>query len=320
MSGNGTKPMHCLTFDVEEHFQVTAFESPMRRRHWDQFESRVERNTAKILELLEPYKARATFFILGWVAERHPLLVRKLAEQGHEIASHGYAHEVITAQTPEHFREDIRKAKQILEDTTGLPVHGYRAPSFTITAETQWALPIIAEEGYLYDSSVFPVRHDRYGMPDANPWCHQVETRSGFLWEVPLSTLKVGGLRLPIAGGGYLRLYPYGVLRWMLRRVEAQGHPLVLYLHPWELDPQQPRMNGPLLSKFRHYVNLHKTERRLAGLLNDFSFAPLREAIPAVRLSCQEQGTLSAFRIKSWRRDVQCAAGLTSADHSLEKA
>lgn len=278
----GTLP-HCLSFDIEEHFQVSGFASPSRRRNWDIFESRVERNTDRILSLLDKRKFKATFFVLGWVAERNPGLVRKLVAQGHEVASHGYGHELITSQTPDVFREDVRKAKRILEDLTGAPVHGYRAPSFSITAETQWALPILVEEGYRYDSSVFPVVHDRYGMPGANPRVHQIVTVSGKLWELPPSTVKMGGVRVPVAGGGYFRLFPYPVLRWMLRRIEADGQPLVVYLHPWELDPAQPRMQGPLLSRFRHYLNLNKTEGRLTSLLNDFVFGPLAAVVPALQ-------------------------------------
>lgn len=296
MPQDHAKPIHCLSFDIEEHFQVAAFASPMRRSYWEQFESRVEQNTTKILEMLAANSVRATFFLLGWVAERHPGLVKAIAAQGHEVASHGYGHELITEQTPVVFREDIRKAKCILEDITSAPVQGYRAPTFTITAGTQWALPILVEEGYLYDSSIFPIRHDRYGMPGANPWCHQLTTRAGTLWEVPPSTVMIAGMRIPVAGGGYFRLFPYSLFRGFLRRIERQGQPLVLYLHPWELDPSQPRMNGPLLSRFRHYLNLHKTEKRLAHLLSDFKFAPIREAIKPVGDICRTHRRLSNGR------------------------
>lgn len=298
--------LHCLSFDVEEHFQVSAFSSPMRRRHWDQFESRVEQNTFKILHLLEKRGIKATFFVLGWVAERHHRLVKEIARLGHEIASHGYAHELITAQTPALFREDVRRAKGILEDLVGAPVTGYRAPTFTITPETEWALPILVEEGYVYDSSIFPVIHDSYGFPGANPWVHQLITTAGPLWEIPPSTIKLAGIRIAIAGGGYFRLFPYPVLRWMLRQVEAEGHPLVLYLHPWELDPHQPRMNGPLLSRFRHYVNLHLTEERLAHLIEDFSFAPVREVIEPVRTSFQSAAQQVAKRHDSGGTAPRC--------------
>jgi polysaccharide deacetylase family protein (PEP-CTERM system associated) len=293
--------MHCLSFDIEEHFQVSAFASPMRRRHWDGFESRVERNTDAILRLLDVRQFKATFFILGWVAERFPQLVRRLAAEGHEIASHGYGHELITAQTPQMFREDVRRAKGILEDVAGAPVHGYRAPSFSITHETKWALQILVEEGYVYDSSVFQVLHDRYGMPGANPLCHQLETAAGKLWELPPSTVKLGGVRVPVAGGGYFRLFPYPILRWMLRRIEIQGQPLVVYLHPWELDPAQPRMQGPLLSQFRHYLNLKKTKGRLTALLNDFEFGPLRSAIPGLSTGAAFNGSYER-RLQETRR------------------
>lgn len=273
---------HCLSFDVEEHFQVSAFESPMRRRHWEQFESRVEVNTEKLLGLLAKRGVHATFFVLGWVAERNPSLVRRIASGGHEIASHGYAHELITGQTPVAFREDIRKAKGILENILSQPVLGYRAPSFSITKETMWATQILVEEGYLYDSSIFPVFHDRYGVPSANPEVHQLLTTSGLLWEVPPSTIKCLGVRVPVAGGGYFRLYPYAVLRTLLRRLEGEGSPLVMYMHPWEFDPDQPRMEGSLVSRMRHYLNLDKTEGRMQSLLKDFSFAPIRQVFPQI--------------------------------------
>jgi polysaccharide deacetylase family protein (PEP-CTERM system associated) len=284
---------HCLTFDIEEHFQVSAFDSPMRRRHWHQFESRVERNTEKLLDLLAASNVRGTFFVLGWVAERHPGLVRAIALGGHEVASHGYAHELITVQTPARFREDVRRAKEILEDLIGAPVLGYRAPSFTITLDTIWALRILVEEGYRYDSSIFPILHNQYGMPGANPFCHRLSTEVGPLWEIPPSTVKIVGLRIPIAGGGYFRLFPYPLLRQLLKKVEGTGHPLVIYLHPWELDPDQPRMRGPLLSPFRQYINLHKTLDRLIHLLSEFRFAPISEVIPQInQLSRQRTRTL----------------------------
>ena len=273
---------HCLSFDVEEHFQVSAFESPMRRRHWDQFESRVQLNTEKLLELLAKKGVQATFFILGWVAERYPSLVHQIAWAGHEVASHGYAHELITSQTPVVFREDIRKAKAILESILSKPVLGYRAPSFSITKDTMWATQVLVEEGYIYDSSIFPVVHDRYGVPSANPELHQLSTASGLLWEVPPSTVKCLGVRLPVAGGGYFRLYPYPVLRALLRKLEGEGAPLVMYMHPWEFDPDQPRMEGSMVSRMRHYLNLDKTEGRMRALLEDFSFAPIRQVFPQI--------------------------------------
>ncbi|MCC2641120.1 MAG: putative Polysaccharide deacetylase [Nitrospira sp.] len=254
----------------------------MRRRHWEQYESRVEANTDRLLGVLEQTGMRATFFVLGWLAERYPSLVRRIASAGHEIASHGYAHELITSQTPTAFREDIRRAKGILESIVLEPVLGYRAPSFSITKDTMWATQILVEEGYVYDSSIFPVFHDRYGVPSANPEVHQILTSSGLLWEVPPSTVKYMGVRLPVAGGGYFRLYPYVILRALLRKLEGEGSPLVMYMHPWEFDPDQPRMEGSLVSRMRHYLNLDKTEIRLRALLQDFSFAPIREVFPPI--------------------------------------
>ncbi len=285
----GMSPRNCLSFDVEEHFQVSAFESPMRRRHWEQFESRVEVNIDRLLGMLATSEVRATFFVLGWVAERYPALVRRIATGGHEIASHGYGHELITGQTPIAFREDIRRAKGILENILSQPVLGYRAPSFSITKDTMWATQILVEEGHIYDSSIFPVLHDRYGVPSANPEVHQLLTSSGLLWEVPPSTVKYMGVRLPVAGGGYFRFYPYSILRALLRKLEGEGSPLVMYMHPWEFDPDQPRMEGPLISRMRHYLNLDKTASRLRTLLQDFAFAPIREVFPPIKQIYKER-------------------------------
>jgi len=288
--------VHALSFDVEEHFQVAAFWSTTRRRQWDNYESRVERNVEKILSILSLHGIRATFFVLGWVAQKNRNLVREIASRGHEIASHGFGHELITSQTPSVFRDDVRNSKDILEDIIGGQIHGYRAPSFSITPETQWALPILAEEGYVYDSSIFPIQHDRYGMPGADPWCHLLATPAGPLWEVPPSTIKIGPIRLPIAGGGYFRLYPYRILRNLLARTAAGGHPLVMYIHPWELDPDQPRMEGSVVSRFRHYLNLQKTEARLQQLVKDFRFMSIREAIDAVGMACANKESLLRVR------------------------
>ena len=280
---------HCLSFDVEEHFQVSAFESPMRRRHWNIYESRVEKNTSRLLDILARHDVRATFFILGWVGERFPHLVKQIASAGHEIASHGYGHELITAQTPSTFRDDVRKAKCILEQLVSQPIYGYRAPSFSITKTTTWALAVLAEEGYLYDSSIFPILHDRYGISSASPHVHVIKTESGNLLEVPPSVVRLFGLNVPVAGGGYFRLYPYCFLRWLLRHLDEANTPLVMYLHPWEFDPQQPRMDGPLVSRIRHYLNLSKTEVRLNMLLKDFEFAPICKAIQLISILGQEK-------------------------------
>jgi polysaccharide deacetylase family protein (PEP-CTERM system associated) len=275
--------MNVLTIDVEEYFQVSAFDGVIATADWDRHESRVEATTMRLLDRLTQAGATATFFVLGWVAERHPALIRAIRDEGHEIASHGYGHQVLTALTPEQFRWDVRRSKTILEQLLGEPIRGYRAPSFTIMEETLWALRILVEEGYAYDSSIFPIWHDRYGLPGANPHCHRLMTSSGPIWEVPPSTAKLGAMRLPVAGGGYFRLWPYGMLRVWLRRLEREGHPLVVYLHPWEIDPDQPRVKGPLLSRCRHYLNLSKTENRLVRLLQDFQFGSVCEAVVPIR-------------------------------------
>ncbi len=268
--------MHGISFDIEEHFQVAAFDSVARRRHWETHESRVEQNTQVILDVLDQRGIKATMFVLGWVAERNKPLVRRIVDAGHELASHGYGHELITAQHPYTFREDVSRAKKILEDIGGKPVLGYRAPTFSITKETEWALPILVEEGYSYDSSIVPIVHDYYGIPGARPMIHTLKTNSGPIVEVPPSTCNLAGFTLPIAGGGYFRLFPYPILKKLLRRVESQGQPLIMYLHPWELDPRQPRMRGSMLSQFRHYLNLDKVHSRLTQLLKDFSFGPIQ--------------------------------------------
>ena len=285
MSIIGVRPMHCLSFDVEEHFQVSAFWSETRRQQWDKYESRVENNTRKLVELLSQHDTKATFFVLGWVAERYPGLVKMLAAQGHEIASHGYGHELVTTQSPEQFRQDVRKAKYILEDLTGSSIHGYRAPSFSITTESQWALSIIVEEGYRYDSSMYD-RFQRCENARAGNGIVQMDTDAGRIWEISPSTLNVWGFQVPVAGGGYFRLFPYAASKTFLQKLEKQGTNLVMYLHPWEIDPEQPRMAGPWLSQLRHYLNLHKMEKRLTALLEDFQFGSIVEVLGS--LWCKE--------------------------------
>jgi polysaccharide deacetylase family protein (PEP-CTERM system associated) len=274
--------LNALTFDIEDYFHVSAFQSSVPKAEWDRYESRVERNTAKLLELLAASGVRATFFVLGWVAERFPQLVKAIHGDGHEVSCHGYSHEMLSQLNPGTFRDDIHRAKGLLEDLIGCRVLGYRAPSFTVVQKTMWALPILVEEGFAYDSSIFPIRHDRYGMPHANPLCHRLLTSAGPLWEIPPSTVVIGGMRFPIAGGGYFRLLPYRLSRRLLKHVERQGVPLVMYLHPWELDPAQPRIQSSRLSRFRHYVNLDKTEKRLTQLLQDFRFGPICEVIEPI--------------------------------------
>ena len=273
---------HVLSFDVEEHFQVSAFSSDARRQQWDRLESRVEQNTLRLAELLAHAETRATFFVLGWVAERHPGLVKALVEQGHEIASHGYGHELVTNQTEREFREDVRRSKRILEDLTGGMVFGYRAPSFSITDRTPWALPILVEEGYLYDSSIY-ARFQRSEKVGVQSCAREIATAAGLIFEIALPTANLCGIQLPTPGGGYFRLLPYSASRMFLRQLEKAGTQFVMYLHPWEIDPAQPRMEGPLGSKFRHYLNLKRTEHRLQCLLHDFSFAPVVDTVQPIR-------------------------------------
>lgn len=284
------KLRHVLSFDVEEHFQVAAFWSDARRREWDQLASRVERNTRKIADLLSEHSTRATFFVLGWVAERHPGLVKDLAQYGHEIASHGYGHELVYTQTPTQFREDVRRSKQILEDLIGRQVMGYRAPSFSITSGTKWAISVLIEEGYRYDSSIYSRFRGTQGSNVTRASTYQLKTEAGTIWEVSPSTMNACGLQLPVAGGGYFRLFPYAASKMFLKRLEKKGAQLVMYLHPWELDPEQPRMDGPVLSKIRHYMNLGKTEQRLRLLLNDFYFAPIHEVVHPIQIIVEGEG------------------------------
>ncbi len=273
--------LNALSVDVEDYFQVSAFSDVVLYESWEGFDRRVEANTRRLADLFEQRGVTATFFVLGWIAERHPALVRDLHASGHEIASHGYAHRTIDQCTPVEFREEIRRAKRLLEDIIQAPVIGFRAPSFSITERTRWALEILAEEGFGYDSSVFPVHHDRYGIPDAPRFPREIALNAGMLHEFPLSTLTLFGLpNLPIGGGGYLRIYPFWLTRWGLRRINRlERQPAIVYLHPWEIDPNQPRISAPRLSRWRHYSNLTTTARRIERLLGEFRFAPVRTVL-----------------------------------------
>jgi len=275
---------NALSFDVEEYFHVSNFEGVIDRSEWDRLPSRVVDSTRRILELLDGYDVRATFFVLGWVAERHPDLVREIASAGHEIASHGYGHRLVYDEGPEGFREDVTKAARILREITGhdRDRFGYRAPSFSITPRSAWALEILAETGHAYDSSVFPVRHPRYGWKGSDPYPHVRRLEGGgALVEMPPTSAPWLGRRIPAAGGAYLRLFPVRLVRRGLRAAHRAGHPGVLYLHPWELDPGQPRFEVGRLTAWRHYGNLGRTEGRLRRLLDEFEFAPIRDLLPA---------------------------------------
>jgi polysaccharide deacetylase family protein (PEP-CTERM system associated) len=267
---------NALTIDVEDYFQVSAFASHIRREDWDGLPCRVERNIELILEILASHQTHATFFVLGWIAERYPALVRSIVAQGHELASHGYAHRRASEQSRDQFREDIVRAKGVLEDLGGVEVRGYRAPSFSIAEDNLWAFECLGESGHKYSSSVYPIHHDHYGMPDAPRFGFYPE-RAGGLLELPVTTVRLFNRNLPAGGGGYFRLLPYSVSRWCLTRVNSVDRkPCIFYFHPWELDPQQPRQTGiSLKTRFRHYVNLSAMEGRIRALTSDFRWGRL---------------------------------------------
>jgi len=265
--------LNALSVDVEDWFQVGAFERTIRRDDWDGLTHRVERNTDAVLDLFDAAGVTATFFTLGWVAERYPALMRRIAEAGHEVASHGYDHARVFTFTPEQFRADLRKSRAILEDVSGQAVTGYRAPSFSIDPRTPWAHPILAEEGYRYSSSVAPIRHDHYGWPDSPRFAWK-PVKDAPLVELPVTTARLGGQTLAAGGGGFFRLLPYGFSRWAIRQVNGQDQrPAILYFHPWEIDPGQPRVAGaPLRSRLRHYSNLSAMAGKLRRLTRDFAW------------------------------------------------
>lgn len=281
-----TDIQNALTIDVEDYFQVAALAEAVDRNDWPSMEYRVEANTDRLLALFDEHNTRATFFTLGWVAERSPALIRRIRDAGHEIASHGYSHQLVYTQTPELFREETRKSKAILEDITGQAVTGYRAASYSITSRSRWALDILCEEGFTWDSSIFPVHHDRYGMPGTPHEPYLLRTPNGAtLTEFPLSTCPIGQYRLPIAGGGYFRLFPYGVSRWGLGKINRDGQPFIFYLHPWEIDTGQPRLKVKAFSRFRHYNNLDKCMGRLERLLGDFRFGSVSDVLGGIAIS-----------------------------------
>lgn len=274
MLGNSIK--NALTIDVEDYFQVSAFAPYIPREQWNTRECRVERNVERILHMLDDFGTKATFFTLGWIGERYPGLVRKIIEDGHELASHGYGHERASDLSEEAFFRDIDVAKKLLEDLSGSEVKGYRAPSFSIGEGNLWAFDCLERAGYQYSSSIYPIKHDHYGMPDAPRFSHQVRAT---LLEVPVTTARLFDRNWPASGGGYFRLMPYGMSRWLLQRVNQQDRQsAVFYFHPWEIDDEQPRIDGiNTKTRFRHYVNLNKTEARIRRLLADFKWARMDE-------------------------------------------
>lgn len=279
--------INALTVDVEDYYQVGVFQKRLDRAEWPSFESRVERNTEQLLEWFGQRGARATFFTLGGIAERHPGLVRRIASAGHEVGSHGFDHEPVHRMTPEAFREDARKTRLVLEDLSGSAVLGFRAPSFSITTKTLWALDAILDAGYAYDSSIFPIRRPDYGIPGARREPHAMPTPSGrTIAELPLTVASFLGKAIPVSGGGYFRMFPFAVTRWGFAKANREGRPAVFYLHPWEIDAAQPdlRHKTGAVGAFRHYVGLKGAARKLEQLLATFTFAPAREILASAGL------------------------------------
>ncbi len=272
---------NALTFDIEEYFHAEVFARTLSPEEWPSLASRVVDTTERLLDILDYADVRATFFVLGWIADRYPTLVQDIAGRGHEIACHGYGHQMIHRQSRLEFAKDLQQAKTAIEDAAGVAVIGYRAPTFSVVRETLWSLEVLWEAGFLYDSSIFPIAHDRYGIPDAPRFPHRVPITNGHgIAEFPLSTISVLGRRLPVAGGGYFRLLPYRVTRRAIQHLnDRERQPAIVYLHPWELDVHQPRVRVGWLSRFRHSVNTHSTEGKLRRLLSDFRFAPVRDIL-----------------------------------------
>jgi polysaccharide deacetylase family protein (PEP-CTERM system associated) len=288
---------HAMTVDVEDYYHVAAFAKVIDPQDWERWPSRVEANTQRLLQLFADHHIKITFFILGWVAQRYPQLVKTIAQAGHEVASHGYSHQLIYRQTPAVFREETQRSKTLLEDLTGAPVVGYRAASYSITRQSLWALEILGDLGFTWDSSIFPTRHDNYGIPGSPEEPYRIITPAGqALAEFPLTTAKVLGQAIPAAGGGYFRQYPYALSRWLFERAsDGQRKPQIFYLHPWEIDPDQPRVpNAGWLSNFRHYTRLDQCLPRLERLLKDFQFGTISQSLAQVPLT--RELTLESLR------------------------
>jgi polysaccharide deacetylase family protein (PEP-CTERM system associated) len=288
--------INAFTIDVEDYFQVTAFENHVAREDWDRYPSRVVRNTYRLLDLLGRRGVRATCFVLGWVGRRFPQLVRTIADAGHEVGCHSYWHRLIYSQTPDEFRQDLRQARDVLQQAAGRPVTAFRAPSFSITKASLWALTVLREEGFETDASIFPVHHDRYGIPEAEPFPHRLRAGAGELREFPSSVVRFGRLNLPVAGGGYFRLLPVTWTAACIRHVnERLGQPFVFYIHPWEVDPYQPRLPVSWRTRWRHYLHLASTERKLDWLLGRFRFGALGDVAEQVFTESNARGIRSVL-------------------------
>jgi len=304
-----------LSVDVEDYFQVEAFAERVPRRTWEEWPSRVVRNTRKILNLFEQHSVKGTFFFLGWVANRFPFLVQEVRARGHELACHSYWHRRVCSLSPSEFREDVRISKNAIEQAAGIPVYGYRAPSWSINEDSLWALDILGEEGFLYDSSIYPIRHDLYGIPDAPRFAYLHKSDNGTqLTEVPPPTVRILGFNLPGAGGGYFRIFPSSYTEWVFRVFEQHYQkPVVTYFHPWEFDPEQPRISAGFKSKFRHYTNLGIAEKRLNLLLQRHLFQPIATALAAGELRTLEAKTGPIRTAESRRHPAAASRALVSA-------
>lgn len=285
-----SRPGHMLSFDVEEYFQVEAAAARLPAKEWELWPDRLAPAVDQVLDLLDEYRAKATFFVLGWVAEHQPEIVRRIACAGHEIASHGVSHRMLHGMTPQEFRGELTDSRSRLEDLGGRPVVGFRAPTFSVTTRTSWALDVLAEMGFLYDSSIFPIRHDRYGVPGAPRWAHWARgPGGGRILEIPPLVLRIARWNVPIGGGGYLRLFPVRLVTCALRAAERAGWPGMIYVHPWELDPGQPELPMSRLSRWRHRVGLSRTDRKLRHLLRQFAFHPVRDMLPSLQVADAEE-------------------------------
>jgi polysaccharide deacetylase family protein (PEP-CTERM system associated) len=291
MKPSSQDPSNLLTVDLEDYFHVEAFADRISMSSWSSFPARVRTNTERILQLLDHYHFRATFFVLGWVAERDPELIRQIANAGHEVGCHSYAHRRVNTLAPEAFRRDLRRARDTIEEAAGTKVLGYRAPTFSIGRENQWAFEILAEEGFLYDSSVFPISHDLYGFPEAPRFAYRVNLKSQRkLFEVPMSTVRIRGSNWPVGGGGYLRVLPMWYNQWGMRKIrEKERQPCVLYFHPWEIDADQPRINGKWKSRLRHYTGLRSMESRLRTLFASGMYGPMIDFVRQLDSSAEGQ-------------------------------
>lgn len=296
-------PIHVLTVDVEDYFHVEAFAGTVSRATWDDYAPRVVKNCKTLLDIFDRYQVKATFFVLGWVADRFPAIVREIHERGHELACHSFWHRKVDSLTPAQFRSDTREACDAIENAASVRVLGYRAPTWSITRRSLWAFDVLMEEGFEYDSSIYPIHHDLYGIPGAQRYPYMQLCGNGqSLMEFPPATARIAGMNFPAAGGGYLRIFPMAYTSWVFRQFEKAGKSLVLYLHPWEIDPEQPRLSGPLKSRFRHYTNLQRTQERLEILLQRYRFAPFRECLPEARMLLQNGSHVGVHHVDAVHR------------------